>query len=220
MKTSGVITAIHRDSKRKQVYLIDLDNEFAFEVHEEVFIKYHLMKGTEVDSNFYAEVLRADQENRAYLAAINYLSYRPRSSMEVKRYLVGKEFSSELAERMVEKCTLQGYLNDELFAKKWVEERLRLKPRGAFMLKMELKQKGIAPSLIEKVLERIAYEQELDAARSLLRGKLARKTGLIDQKTEHKLLQFLLRKGFSHSLVQQVRNEWRSENWTEEEEEL
>ncbi|TPG68778.1 RecX family transcriptional regulator [Brevibacillus laterosporus] len=220
MKTSGVITAVHRDSKRKKVYLIDLDNEFAFEVHEEVFIKYHLMKGTEVDSNFYAEVLRADQENRAYLAAINYLSYRPRSSMEVERYLVGKEFSSELAESMVEKCTQEGYLNDELFAKKWVEERLRLKPRGTYMLKMELKQKGIAPSLIEKVLGRIAYEQELDAARSLLRGKVARKTGPIDQKTEHKLLQFLLRKGFSHSLVQQVRNEWRLENWTEEEEEL
>ncbi|RAP30031.1 hypothetical protein C2W64_02586 [Brevibacillus laterosporus] len=220
MKTSGVITAVHRDSKRKKVYLIDLDNEFAFEVHEEVFIKYHLMKGTEVDSNFYAEVLRADQENRAYLAAINYLSYRPRSSMEVERYLVGKEFSSELAESMVEKCTQEGYLNDELFAKKWVEERLRLKPRGTYMLKMELKQKGIAPSLIEKVLGRIAYEQELDVARSLLRGKLARKTGPIDQKTEHKLLQFLLRKGFSHSLVQQVRNEWRLENWTEEEEEL
>ncbi|QOS99768.1 RecX family transcriptional regulator [Brevibacterium sp. JNUCC-42] len=220
MKTSGVITAVHRDSKRKKVYLIDLDNEFAFEVHEEVFIKYHLMKGTEVDSNFYAEVLRADQENRAYLAAINYLSYRPRSSMEVERYLVGKEFSSELAESMVEKCTQQGYLNDELFAKKWVEERLRLKPRGTYMLKMELKQKGIAPSLIEKVLGRIAYEQELDATRSLLRGKVARKTGPIDQKTEHKLLQFLLRKGFSHSLVQQVRNEWRLENRTEEEEEL
>ncbi|QDX94909.1 RecX family transcriptional regulator [Brevibacillus laterosporus] len=220
MKTSGVITAVHRDSKRKKVYLIDLDNEFAFEVHEEVFIKYHLMKGTEVDSNFYAEVLRADQENRAYLAAINYLSYRPRSSMEVERYLVGKEFSSELAESMVEKCTQEGYLNDELFAKKWVEERLRLKPRGTYMLKMELKQKGIAPSLIEKVLGRIAYEQELDVARSLLRGKVARKTGPIDQKTEHKLLQFLLRKGFSHSLVQQVRNEWRLENWTEEEEEL
>ncbi|MBG9803751.1 RecX family transcriptional regulator [Brevibacillus laterosporus] len=219
MKTSGVITAVHRDSKRKQVYLIDLDNEFAFEVHEEVFIKYHLMKGTEVDSNFFAEVLRGDQENRAYLAAINYLSYRPRSSREVERYLMDKEFSLELAERIVEKCTREGYVNDELFAKKWVEERLRLKPRGAYMLKMELKQKGIAPSLIEKVLGRIEYEQELDAARSLLRGKLARKTAPIDQKTEHKLLQFLLRKGFSHSIVQQVRNEWRTKNWTEEEDE-
>ena len=89
MKTSGVITSVHRDSKRKQVYLIDLDNEFAFEVHEEVFIKYHLMKGTEIDSNFFAEVLRADHENKAYLAAINYLSYRPRSSREVERYLIG-----------------------------------------------------------------------------------------------------------------------------------
>ncbi|WP_255668029.1 regulatory protein RecX [Brevibacillus daliensis] len=210
MITGGIITAVKKDPKKKFYYRIDINEEYAFDVHEDIFIKYQLTKGKEIDNNFYVEVLQAEEENKAYLSAIRYLGYRPRTAYQLEQYLIDKEFSPGLAEKVTERCTKQGYINDQQFAEKWIEERLRLKPRGSYMLRMELKQKGISSHIIDRALGEVEFEEEVEAARTLLRAKIAKLRGEFDPKIEQKTLQFLIRKGFSHSIVQKLRNEWRS----------
>jgi regulatory protein len=46
-----------------------------------------------------------------------------------------------------------GYLDDEAFARSWVESRDRARPRGEHALKRELQLKGVDRALIDAVLD-------------------------------------------------------------------
>lgn len=206
---SGLITAVHRDSKQKQRYHIDLDDDYAFSVHEDILVKYNLFKGTEIDEAFYLEVLLAEERHKAYLAALRYLGIRPRTSSQLRTYLAEKGFTPEVAQVVCSRCEEQGYINDETFARQWVEERLRLKPRSPYMLRMELQQRGVDRSIVDHAVSGVSREAELEAARALIDKKARRITGSPNPDEERKLLSMLMRKGFSSGVIQQIRTELR-----------
>lgn len=77
------------------------------------------------------------------------------------------------------------------------------------MLRMELQQRGVEKTFIEEAVSAVTREDELTAARALVEKKLRRLTGKPNPDEERKLLSMLVRKGFSHSIVQQIRGEIR-----------
>lgn len=206
---SGLITAVHRDIKQKQRYHIDVEGEYAITVHEDILVKYNLFKGTELDEAFCREVLIAEEKHKAYLGALRYLGIRPRTSSQLHSYLVEKGFSTQIAEEICQRCKNHGYIDDEAFAKQWVDERLRLKPRSPYMLRMELTQRGVDRAIVEDAVRGVSRQAELDAARALIEKKVRRIEGAPNPDEERKLLSMLMRKGFSHAIIQQMREELR-----------
>ena len=77
------------------------------------------------------------------------------------------------------------------------------------MLRMELLQKGLDRETVEEAVTAVSREDELEAARALIEKKLRRLEGRVSPEEEKKLLSMLMRKGFSHSVVQQMRSELR-----------
>lgn len=86
-------------------------------------------------------------------AAARYLEARPRSIQEVRRRLTDAGYRPELVETVVGRLVELGYLDDAAFARAWLESRDRARPRGERALRAELRQKGITPELIERVLD-------------------------------------------------------------------
>ena len=207
---SGQITAVRQDHKQRQRYHIDVEDEYAFSVHEDILIKYNLFRGTTIDESFYGEVLHAEERHRAYLAALRYLGIKPRTRRQLKTYLRAKGYSEQVGEEVCAQLAEQRYIDDRAFARQWVEERLRLKPRSSCMLRMELAQKGLEKEIVEEALRAITPEDELEAARALVEKKLRRTMGRPSPEEERKLLGLLGRKGFSHSILQQIRSELRT----------
>ncbi|MFY0542701.1 RecX family transcriptional regulator [Brevibacillus sp. H7] len=206
---SGRISAVHQDTKNKHRYHLYVDDEFAFSVHEDILVKYNLLKGAELDEAFCREILLAEEAHKAYLLALRYLGIRPRTAQQAIKYLQEKGFSPELAQDICERCKQQGYINDEAFSKQWVQERLRLKPRSSYVLRMELKQLGVAGEIVDEAVGSISREQELEAARKLVAKRFRNSDGPPDSETERKLMAMLMRKGFSSSIIQGLRREWR-----------
>lgn len=206
---SGRISAVHQDTKNKHRYHIYVEDEFAFSVHEDILVKYSLLKGTEVDETFCREVLLAEEKHKAYLLALRYLGIRPRTRQQVTKYLQEKGFPPGLSDEICKRCEQQGYINDEAFSRQWVSERLRLKPRSSYVLRMELKQRGVAGDIVEEAVGAISREEELEAARKLAAKRLRSSDGPPDPDTERKLMAMLMRKGFSSSIIQTLRREWR-----------
>src|SRR3712207_6451025 len=88
-----------------------------------------------------------------FLAAVKFLSYRPRSEKEVRDKMVEKNASSEIIEEVVRLLKEQRFLNDEDFAKWWVEQRTKFHPKSKRVLSLELRRKGISPTLAEEVVQ-------------------------------------------------------------------
>ncbi|MDQ3493148.1 MAG: recombination regulator RecX [Chloroflexota bacterium] len=85
-------------------------------------------------------------------AAATFLAVRPRSVEETRRRLIHHGYRADLVEIVLGKLGEMGYLDDEAFARAWVESRDRSRPRGENALRRELSVKGIEPKTIAAVL--------------------------------------------------------------------
>ena len=85
-------------------------------------------------------------------AAGRFLEARPRSIAEVRRRLGGAGYRVELVEGAIAKLLEFGVLDDDAFARTWVESRDRTRPRGERAIRQELGLKGIDRATIDLVL--------------------------------------------------------------------
>lgn len=101
-----------------------------------------------------ARVRRAGIDDPAVVfeAALRFLEARQRSVTEVRRRLTQAGYREDLITAAIEQLGDLGMLDDQLFAKTWVESRDRASPRGERALRMELRQKGIDVPTIDDVL--------------------------------------------------------------------
>ncbi len=133
--------------------------------------------------------------------ALNYtyrlLGIRPRSVFEMERKLRGKGFNKEIIEKVIDELKNLELLDDEKFAKQWLEERLRYRPCGRFLVKKKLIEKGIAEEIIDKVLEEfLPPEKEIGFARKIIENK--------HKEPRQKLILFLKSRGFGWEVIEEV----------------
>jgi regulatory protein len=91
-------------------------------------------------------------------------------------------------------------IDDEKFAKWWVEQRMSFRPKGKRILNYELGIKGIDRDIIEKVLSETQID-EAKTAKELLEKKLYRWKNLDRLKAQKKMSDFLARKGFEWEVI-------------------
>jgi regulatory protein len=127
--------------------------------------------------------------------ALKLLSYRPRSVAEIRLRL--KKLTPDnpkLIDQALAKLTEQDLVNDEEFARWWVEQRKRFRPRGNQALKSELFKKGIDRQLIQAALLTLEEEKQLA-------NKLIDKYGWREQM---QIRNHLYRRGFSSETITAV----------------
>ena len=104
---------------------------------------------------------------------MRFLEVRARSIAEVRRRLTSAGYRADLVEGAIDRLTELGVLDDEAFARSWVESRDRARPRGERALRQELALKGVDRAVSDEVLEERreageGAEVDLEAARRLL----------------------------------------------------
>ncbi len=193
-----VITAIKQQQKYTNRYSIILDGRFAFSIGDLELLAEGLHSGMELSAER-ADQLRVQGEaSKAYDQALGYLSLRQRSAYEVRTYLLGKEYGEETIEQIISRLTELKLLDDEAFARLWVENRQILKPRSKRVLQGELAQKGIAPEIANTVLADIDPNDQLDAIRALIQARGHR------YDSQEKLMAYLARQGFAYDDIKKV----------------
>ena len=85
-------------------------------------------------------------------AAARFLEPRARSVAEVRRRLTGAGYRPGLVDGAIERLLELGVLDDDAFARSWVESRDRVRPRGERAIRQELGLKGVDRSTIDLVL--------------------------------------------------------------------
>jgi regulatory protein len=196
---AGRITAIRvqkRNLNRANVYI---DDQFAFGL--ELVEAAKLSRGQCLSDQDIAALKTVDEVGRAYESAMRFLSYRPRSRSEVVQRLRKKDFPEPAIEAALERLVRVGLLDDRAFAEYWISNRVQFKPRGRYALRHELRQKGVASSIIEGLLE------ELDETENAYRAamqRLNRWERLDSEAAQRKLSAYLQRRGFGYGVIQEV----------------
>jgi regulatory protein len=196
---AGTITALVAQKRNKERVNVYLDGEFAFGLALIEALKLH--KGQQLSDDDIARLKALDEIEVAHDRALNFLSYRPRSSEEVRRNLHQKEFAERTIETVIERLTGAGLLDDAAFARYWVDNRERFEPRSRRALRYELRQKGVPDPAIQAALDDLDEE---DAAYRAASARLRRYARADEETFRKRLGDFLARRGFGYEIVRDV----------------
>ena len=139
-----------------------------------------------------------------YEAAVQFLGNRPRSVSEIRRHLRGKRYDDEAVDGAIDKLRAQRYVDDLDFAKYWVEQRSRFRPKGDRALVSELTSKGVARETIDAALGEMPVESETDRARRAIVRQIRRWQSLAAPERKRKIHAFLAARGFGYDVIDEV----------------
>lgn len=143
-------------------------------------------------------------EQDAYDVAVRFLGNRPRSVSEIERHLRGKRYEPEAIERAIDQLRAQRYVDDVAFARYWVEQRARFRPKGDRALVSELLAKGVARDTINLAVGERDPDAELAQAREAIRKPITRWASLSERDRKRKIQQYLVARGFSYDTIEAV----------------
>jgi regulatory protein len=190
-----VVTAIRQQRRRPDRYSVYLDGKYELSLGEAQLAELSLRVDEQVDAARLSQLQRNSAFSKAIMRAHNLILHRPRSRVELTRYLMGKDDDEELAARVLEEFEREGLIDDARFARQWVEDRRSL-GYSTMRLRQELRQKGIATELADSVLTELAGD-EVSVVGDLIDRRRLRARYPDDQK----LIQHLQGKGFSHATI-------------------
>jgi len=193
------ITALSVQKRNQDRINVFLDGEYAFSISLNAALS--LKRGQKLSQVDIERLQREDDGFRAYNNALRFLGYRPRSRLEIERHLRQKGYESEAIDAAMARLVAQRYIDDEAFARSWLNHRERLRPRGARGLSYELRQKGIEREIINEVLTELDEEASAWAA---IEGKMHRWRGLDQMSFRKKVTGFLSRRGFSYDIIRKT----------------
>ena len=139
-----------------------------------------------------------------YEAAVRYLAGRPHTVTEIHRHLRSKRFDEAVIDQAIDRLRAQRYVDDEAFARWWVEQRERFKPRGDRALKSELLGKGVSRDVVDVVLGERAPDADVEQAKRALSRPLTRWATLPPAERKRKIHTYLAARGFSYSTIEEV----------------
>lgn len=206
------ITAISLQAKNKNRVNVSVDGAYRFSLDVFQVGELGIKIGQEYSEDELVALEQESQFGKLYARAIDYCLARPHSEKEVQDYLYKKTLprmvknrrtgeltqrpgvASEVTVRVRERLLEKGYIDDERFTRWWIENRKLRTGASRRTLTAELRQKGIAASLIEAVLAESSRSDEDELAKVIAK-KQARYP---DQK---KFIAYLLRQGFSYDAI-------------------
>ncbi len=202
-----------RDRDRLNVYI---DRKFFCSLALSQVVDLKLKIGKQLNDEDLKSLRRASEFGKLYQRALEYALLRPHSQKEMRDYLKKKTlnkavrvknqktgeyqtkqkegFDASLVEPVLARLVERGYVDDERFAKLWIENRSIRKGISQKKLRLELQSKGISQDIIDTCLSEGARDE-----RKELKKVIAKKAKKYPD--EQKLIQYLLRQGFNYSDV-------------------
>ncbi len=143
-------------------------------------------------------------KKKTFDRAVNLLTFKPRSTEEIRTRLLEKAWTDEdIVDDVIEKLKKYNYLNDEEFAASFASSKLRQKPVGKYRLVRELKKKKLDKETIARALK-TAYEEtpEEELIERAIEKRLRIKGTPETHNERHNFFGYLVRLGFEYDLIQ------------------
>lgn len=196
------ITSAEKNKKNKDRMSIYIDGRFAFTIAEEDFISMGLYEKSEITDEQLDYIKNTLNFRSAKATAVRYLSTKLRTEKEVRQKLHEDGFDNDIAEKVLEELKTIGYINNRLYAQKYVFDRSKLKPKSKKLLKLELQSRGIPSDIADEVLEDWNVDEAV-VAEELVRRKFG-KYDLGDEAIKKKIYMFLNHRGYNRDLIEEV----------------
>lgn len=197
-----IVTAVKPQKNQKRVNIY-LDGKFGFGIDLENFVKLGLKVEQELSEKEVEEIVRKAQFQKSLDYLLKFATLRPRSEKEIQDWFKRKKVHESLHKELFNRLKRLDLIDDEKFAKWWIEQRSNFRPKPKRTMNQELRIKGIKQEVINEVLQDAEIDEE-KIARELLEKKTYKWKNLPSREARQKMSQYLAGKGFEWEIIEGV----------------
>lgn len=204
------ITGISEQKRDKNRINVMVDGVYRFSLDIAQYGELGIRVGKEYTEEELVELETESQFGKVYARALEYCLMRPHSGREVGDYLyrktrdsrtktggVKKGVSPQITERVFNRLLDRGYIDDEKFARFWIENRNLKKGVSRRKLQAELRAKGVDGLIVERELAATDRGDESEIQKIIAKKRQR-------YSDDQKLMQYLARQGFSYDDIKQA----------------
>lgn len=193
-------------------YKVYLEDGRELLLYEEVILKYELLLKREILDKDMSIINLFNLECDVYYVALNNLKTKYKSVHDLREVLSKKEYPKELIENAINKLINQGYLNDQLFARSYINNSIVTTCNGPFKIYRELSNKGIDSSIINNELEIFSEEKQREKIKKLVNRMLKSNRTRGGAVLKRKIMMDLNNYGYGNDLINKVLIDYSFEN--------
>ena len=185
-------------SFEKKKFHILFDSGEEIEISEETLIESGLYKGKEVEDEIIDKLKFEDEKTEALLLSYRFLQ-RNKTEKQLIDYLYKNKISGEIIDTVIPILNEKKYLNDEDYARRYLNDAMNIKKYGKIKIIYMLRSKGIKNDIIEKIMKDYDDELEYLNAEDLLSKKLDAEEK--DPKKINSAKKYLQGRGFEFEII-------------------
>lgn len=186
-------------------YELTLENLEIITLYEDTILKYNLLLTKDISSNK-KQILEFDKKCDVYYIGLKYIKSRARSIKEVRDKLVREEYPIDYIDLAIDKLKEQGYLNDMMYAKSFLNNKLITTAHGPYKIKQEMQKKGISESIIIEVLNDYTNDIQKEKINKIITRMIKSNRNKGVNLLKRKINIELINQGFSKELISDAIN--------------
>lgn len=215
MSGKQIGNVINEIKKKSSTVVVILSNGEKLKLSHSSYTEFRLYEGKELSEEELASLLSYEKEGEFYDYALRLLDKDNYTVFAISNKLLSKGADAKQVSSIVERLKKEDLLDDERYAKVFVEDVAELRCLGKNKILAELKHKGIGESVLSKLEfpEEKEFERACMAA-SLLDKKYAKSA---NGAKKDKAIRALITRGFSYDIALKAIEEKLTTNDAEEE---
>lgn len=182
----------------KKKFIISFDKGDEIKISEDTLVNFGLYKSQEVEEEFVENLKFEDEKTEALLLSYKFLQ-RNKTKKQLVDHLYKNKIQREIIDNILPTLEEKKYLNDEDYARRYLNDALNIRKYGKNKTRYMLMSKGIEKNVIDKVMENYDYELEYMNALELVEKRISKDES--DPKKIYSAKNYLQGRGFEFEII-------------------
>lgn len=182
-------------------YKIEFEDHSSLNLYDEVILKNNLLFHKEVDDKLLNKLYDDNNRYDYYNKVLKYILYKMRSTYEIYEYMKKLNIPEDQQEEIIVKLKENNLLNDRLYVKSYISDKIHLTNNGPEKIKSELLKYNIEESLIEEELKNYDFQIFEDRIKKIISKKIVSNKKDSSYIIKQKLLGYLINLGYDREMI-------------------
>ena len=187
-------------------YKIYLSDGTILKINSDVIINNNLLYKKEIDNTLLNKILKENDNANIYNKCVKYISVRLRSKKEIIDYL--KKLNIDNTADIIDKLTKNNLLNDEVFTKAFIKDKINFTSYGPYRIRQELNKYNIDNEIIDKYINDIDEEILIDKVDKQINKMIKSNRKYSGNILKSKIYNNLYNNGFDKDMIINVLNNY------------
>ena len=182
-----------KDTGNKYKVIIDDDT---YKLYDDTIIKYGLLSKKDITKKELEDILSYNDELLSYYESIKYITRKLRSEKEIREYLKKKDIDNNIINKTVKKLYDNNFLNEEIYLKSYINDRINLSNDGPLKIKRDLIKLGMKEENIDEYISNIDNSIWLDKIDTIISKKIKGNTKYSSYILRNKIILYIVNLGY------------------------